>query len=300
MTRARNLGMFLVLSALWGLSFPAIRAGLETLPPLLFATARYLVGGALLLGFLVARGADWRPTTREDHLAVGVAGAFLVAGNSLLFIGQQTVPSGIASILYALIPVLTTGFAAALLPAEDITVRRVTGVVLGLVGVGIIAQPDPSNLVDAELIGMAFVIAASVSVSLGSVLLRVRSPTIGTAPMTAWAMIVGGVLLFGGSLVTGERLSDVTPSVGGLVAIVYLGVFASAVAYVFYFTLLDRFGPLEINLVSYVVPIFATLGGVVLFDESLTLSMVGAFLLIAGGFAVLKARVIAREFGYPA
>ena len=292
--------MFLALSALWGLSFPAIRAGLETLPPLLFATARYVVGGVLLLGFLVARGSDWRPTTREDHLAVAVAGAFLVAGNSLLFIGQQTVPSGIASILYALVPVLTTGFAAALLPAEDITVRRVTGVLLGLVGVGIIAQPDPANLLDSELVGMAFVVAASVSVALGSVLLRVRSPTIGTAPMTAWAMIVGGALLFGGSLVTGERFADVTPSVAGLAAIVYLGVFASAVAYVFYFTLLDRFGPLEINLVSYVVPIFATLGGVVMFGESLTLGMVAAFLLIGGGFAVLKARVIAREVGYPA
>ena len=289
--------MFLGLSALWGLSFPAIRSGLETLPPLLFATARYVVGGALLLGFLVVRGADWRPVTREDRLAVGVAGAFLVAGNSLLFIGQQTVPSGIASILYALIPVLTTGFAAALLPAEDITGRRVAGVVLGLVGVGIIAQPDPANLLDSELVGMAFVVAAAVSVALGSVLLRVRSPRIGTAPMTAWAMLFGGVLLFGGSLATGERLADVTLSLDGLVAVVYLGVFASAVAYIFYFTLLEQFGPLEINLVSYVVPIFATLGGVVMFDESLTLGMVGAFLLIAGGFVVLKARVIAREFG---
>ena len=300
MRHARNLGLFLGLSALWGLSFPAIRAGLETLPPLLFATARYVVGGVLLLAYLVARGADWRPVTREDRLAVFVAGAFLVAGNSLLFIGQQTVPSGIAAILYALIPILTTGFAAALLPSEEITARRMAGVVLGLVGVGIIAQPDPSNLLTAELVGMGFVVAASVSVALGSVLLRVRSPTIGTAPMTAWAMIVGGVLLFGGSLVSGERLGDVTPSLGGLVAIVYLGVFASAVAYVVYFTLLDRFGPLEINLVSYVVPVFATLGGVVLFGEALTPGMVGAFVLIAGGFLVLKARVIARELGYPA
>lgn len=296
--RARNLGLFIALAALWGLSFPAIRSGLETLPPLLFATARYVVGGVLLLGFLVARGTDWRPTTREDRVAVLLAGAFLIAGNSLLFIGQQTVPSGIASILYGLIPILTTGFAAALLPAEPLTWRRVVGVVLGLLGVALIARPDPENLLTAELVGMAFVVAAAVSVALGSVLLRTRTPTIGTAPMTAWAMLVGGVLLFGGSLATGERLADVTLSLDGLVAVVYLGVFASAVAYVVYFTLLERFGPLEINLVSYVVPVFATLGGVVWFEESLTPGMVGAFLLIAGGFLVLKARVVASELGY--
>lgn len=298
MSRVRNLGLFVALSGLWGLSFPAIRAGLETLPPLLFATARYTVGGVLLLAYLVVRGVEWRPRTREDGLAILVAGAFLVAGNSLLFVGQQTITSGIASILYGLIPILTTGFAAMLLPSESLTGRRLVGVALGLVGVGVIAQPDPSNLLSSELVGMAFVVAAAVSVALGSVLLRARSPTVGTAAMTAWAMVVGGALLAGGSLAIGERPADVSPSVGGLLSVVYLAVFASALAYVIYFTLLERFGPLEINLVSYVVPVFATLGGIVLLGESLSPSMVAGFALIAGGFAVLKARLIVRELGY--
>lgn len=298
MNVGRNLALFIALAALWGMSFPAITTGLETLPPLLFAAIRYDVGGAFLLAFLVARGAKWRPETREDGLAICIAGAFLVAGNSLLFVGQQTVPSGIASILYGLIPILTTGFAAVLLPGEPLSTRRVVGVVVGLFGVGVIAQPDPSNLLAAEIVGMAFVVAAAVSVALGSVLLRGRSPTVGVAGMTAWAMLLGGLMLHGGSFAIGERVGDISPSVSGLVAIVYLGVFASALAYVIYFTLLERFGPLEINLVSYVVPIFATVGGIVLLAEELTAAMVVGFLLIAGGFAVLKARVIADELGY--
>jgi drug/metabolite transporter (DMT)-like permease len=296
-TRTRHVGLFVTLAALWGLSFPAIRAGLETMPPLLFATARYGLGGILLLGFVALRQSDWRPRTTEDGVAILLAGAFLVAGNSLLFVGQQTVPSGIASIVYALVPILTTGFAAALLPTEPITGRRIGGVVLGLVGVGVVASPEPGNLLSAELVGVGFVVCASVSVALGSVLLRGRSPTIGTAPMTAWAMLIGGALLLAGSLAIGERPADVTPTLAGLLAVVYLAVFASAVAYVVYFTLLDRFGPLEINLVSYVVPVFATLGGVALHDEVVTPGMVGGFLLVAGGFLVLKARVVARSIG---
>jgi drug/metabolite transporter (DMT)-like permease len=74
----RNLGLFVALSALWGLSFPAISAGLETLPPLLFAAFRYDVGGVLLLAFLVVRGVEWRPETREDGIAILIASGFFV------------------------------------------------------------------------------------------------------------------------------------------------------------------------------------------------------------------------------
>lgn len=295
MTRARDLGLFVALAGIWGLSFPAIRAGLETLPPLLFAAFRYHVGGVALLGIVVIRRADWRPRTREDGVAILLAGVFLIAGNSLLFVGQQTVPSGIAAILYALIPILTTGFAAAVLPAEPLSGRRIVGVVVGLAGVAVIASPDPGNLLSAEVVGTAFVVAAAVSVSLGSVLLRSRTPTIGIGPMTAWAMLVGGLILHGGSLAIGERASQAVPSTVGVVAVVYLGVVASALAYVVYFTLLERYGPLEINLVSYLVPVVATAGGVLLFEEVVAPTMVVGFVLIAGGFVVLKARVVAAE-----
>lgn len=296
MSRGRNAALFIAVSALWGLSFPAISAGLSSLPPLLFAAFRYDIGGILLLGFLAVRGTDWRPRTREDWIAISIAAVFLMTGgNSLLFIGQQTVPSGIAAVLFALIPILTAGFAAVLLPDEPVTTRRLIGVVTALVGVGIIAQPDPSNLFQAELIGIAFVLGAAASVALGSVLLRRRSPTVGIQAMTAWAMVLAGVILHGASFATGERASDVTVSAVGVVSVFYLAVFASAVAYVIYFELLDRFGPLEINLVSYVVPVFATAAGIALLGETLTVATIVGFACIATGFAVLKGRTLARE-----
>jgi drug/metabolite transporter (DMT)-like permease len=74
-------------------------------------------------------------------------------------------------------------------------------------------------------------------------------------------------------------------------------VFASAIAYVIYFGLLEQFGPLEINLMSYVVPVFATIGGVVLLDETVTVGTIVGFLLITSGFVVLKARSLADELG---
>ena len=300
MSTARNVGLFVALSALWGFSFPAITAGLDSLPPLLFAAFRYDLGGALLLSYLAARGREWRPRSRSDLAAIVVAGAFIIAGGSLLFVGQLTVPGGVASIIYALIPLLTAGGAALLLPDEPLTRRRLVGVGLGLVGVGIIARPTPGGLLSAELVGIGFVLAAAVSISLGSVLLRRGSPTLGVGAMTAWAMLVGGALLHVGSLTVGERPADITPTTVGIVSVVYLAVFASAVAYLIYFLLLEEFGPLEINLVSYVVPVFATAGGAALLGEELTIGMVAGFGLITAGFVVLKARAIATELGYRA
>lgn len=295
MSRIRNPALFLLLSALWGMSFPAIKTGLDSLPPILFAAFRYDIGGIVLLGYLVASGSKWRPRSREDGVAVLIVAVFVISANGLLFIGQQAVPSGIAAILFGLIPILTAGFAAVLLPSEPITARRLFGVGVGLVGVGIIAQPDPSNLFTTELIGMGYILLSAVSVSLGSVLLRTRSPTVGVGAMTAWAMVVAGGILHTGSFAAGERAADVTFSLLGVAALFYLAVFASAIAYVIYFGLLERFGPLEINLMSYVVPIFATLGGVVLLNETITVGTVVGFLLITSGFVVLKARPLADE-----
>ena len=298
MSKLRNIGLFVALSSIWGLSFPAITAGLDSIPPVLFAAFRYDLGGAVLLGYLIIRGAEWQPTSRADGVSIIISGVFLIAGNSLLFIGQQTVPSGIASILYGLVPLLTAGFAAALLPSEPITTRQLVGVGAGLIGVAVIAQPDPSNLFTTELFGMGFVLTAAVSVALGSVLLRRLTPTLGIGAMAAWGMVTGGAILHVVSFAIGERFSHVTPTPIGVISVVYLAVLASAVGYVIYLLLLEEFGPLEINLVSYVVPIFATIGGIVLLGEVLTSTMALGFALIASGFVIMKGRTIAVELGY--
>ena len=107
MSRPYATALFAVLATMWGLSFPAISVGLEHLPPLLFAAFRYDTAAVLLLGYAAVAADDWRPAGRNDLEAVVWGGLFLVAGNGLLFIGQQTVPSGVAAILQALVPILT-------------------------------------------------------------------------------------------------------------------------------------------------------------------------------------------------
>jgi len=182
-SRYRGAALFVGLGCLWGGSFPAIEVGLETFPPVLYAAFRYDIAGLLLLGYAAVATDRWRPR-RADLPALLGAGVFLVAGNSLLFVGQQFTTSGVASVLYSLIPVLTTGVAWLLLPTERHSPVGLVGVLLGLAGVAVIARPDPANLLAPDVVGKGLILAAAVSVALGSVLTRRYESTLPDAPCT--------------------------------------------------------------------------------------------------------------------
>ena len=281
---------------MWGLSFPAISVGLEYLPPLLFAAFRYDVAAALLLVYVAVTTDEWLPHARNDLEAVAGGGIFLVAGNGLLFIGQQTVPSGVAAILQALVPILTALWALGLL-GERLSGVGAVGVALGLLGVGLIVQPDPGNLLAADTVGRLIVVGQVLSVSLGGVLVQRAEPSIPRASLTAWSMLVGGVVLHVLSVVARETPTGAALAPTAVGAIVYLGVFSTALAFIIYFTILGEYGAFEASLVAYLVPIVATVAGVLLLGEAISYVSVAGFGVVCVGFALLKRHALVEFVG---
>jgi drug/metabolite transporter (DMT)-like permease len=106
-------------------------------------------------------------------------------------------------------------------------------------------------------------------------------------------MLVGGIILHGVSTGLGEPFSLPTTVEAGL-AVAYLGVFATALAFVIYFTLLEVRGALETSLVAYLVPVVATVAGAVFLGESVTSSTMVGFLTVFAGFVVLKHEAISE------
>lgn len=294
MSRIRATAPFLLLATLWGFSFPAISVGLESLPPVLFAAFRYDVAAVLLLAAAAVRASNrtWIPSERADLLAVLSGGVFLVAGNAFLFMGQQTVPSGVAAIIQGLVPIATALWALFWLPEEWVTPVGAVGIVVGFLGVGLVIRPDPTNLLQADLVGKLLVCLQVASVALGGVLVQRADPTLERVALSGWSMGIGALLLHVVSQTVGE--SVLVPSGLALGAVVYLGVFATAIAFFLYFTLLARYGALETSLVAYAVPVVATIAGVILLNERITtLSLVG-FVVIFVGFVLLKRQAIAE------
>ena len=288
--RRRSVVFFAVASLLFGGTFVAAKAGLNYLPPLLFVALRFDVAAVVLGGYAVATTSreELLPRTVGDAVGILSTGVLVIGlSNALLFVGQQHVSSAVGSIIFSLNPILTPVFAGALLADERLSKRGGLGLLIGLVGVGLVVGVDPSNLLGGAAASKGILFAGAVCGALGSVLIRWADTTVSSTVRTAWALPVAALLTHGLSGAAGESLAAATWTPAALAALAYVGVFAGAVAYIAYFGLLDRVGAIQGNLVFYVVPVVATLGGSALLGESIsTLTLVG-FATIFAGFAVL-------------
>ncbi|MCT9097497.1 EamA family transporter [Haloarchaeobius sp. HME9146] len=298
MTRYRNVSLFLVLAAVWGSAFMAIKAGVADIPPVLFAALRYDIAGVLMLGYAVYAVDDWLPRSRAGWLEVVIGGVFMIAAyHALLFVGETgPVSSGAAAVLVALSPVLTTAFARLLLPDEPVTPETWLGMFLALVGVAVLVHPDPDALLSDAVVSKLLVFGAAAAFALGSVLTRRIDSDISIEAMEAWSMLLGALLMHAVSIaMPSESFALIQWTPRAIASLVYLSIFASALGFLIYFDLLDRLGPVEINMVSYVAPVFAALSGWAVLGDTVDVYTVVGFVIIFAGFAVVKRRALAAE-----
>lgn len=295
-SRYRTTGLFLVAAMLTGGMYVANKAGLPYLPPVFFASLRFLVAAVLLLPYVALRSEPLRPRTRTDYLTILVAGGFVVgAANVFLFVGQQFTTSATAAILVSLSPILTVGLAAVVLPESRLSRRGIVGTVLGFLGVSIVAYPDSGAQLSVTMFGVGSVFLAAVSLAAGSVALRHLRNSLSPLAVTAWATLVGGLAMLTLSVVRGEPVQTVSWTRVAVVAVVYNGVVATPVGYVAYFSLLESVGPVRVNLLTYASPLVTALLGWKLLGEAVSLATLGGFVVIAAGFLLVEYRTLTRE-----
>lgn len=288
--------LFALLAALWGGSFVWIEVGLDYFPPLSFAALRYDVAGLLVVAYAAATVDRWRPRGRE-WLPVAVTGVFVIgAYHGLLFLGIQHVTGAVAAVLIGLTPVFTAGFAAALHRGEGFDAPRVGGVLLGFLGVAVVAGIGPAGLAGNNAGGVLLVLGGSVAYALGTVL----APEGDSLPLRTtegWAMLGGSALLHVWALARGESIGSVSWTPEAIVAFAYLTVLAGAVAFLLYFHLLAAVGPTELNLVGYVEPLVAAAVAWALLGQVVGPRTLVGFVCILAGFALVKHVELRRLLG---
>jgi len=300
--RHRNLVLFATLATVWGSAFVAIKAGLGTPAepagffetPVLFAALRFDIAGVVMIGYAAVATDRLRPESRREWASVlSTAVLIITLYHALLFVGETdpAVTSAAAAIVVSLSPVLTAGFSRLLLPSERLTPLGVAGLLLGFVGVAILAVEDPRRLTVAP--GLVAVFFAILAFAAGSVINRRLDVALPDASLEAWAMVIGAVLLHVGSLAVGESPADVTVTPRAIGALLFLALVASAVGFLIYFDLLARLGPIEINLVSYAAPVVTALVGFLFLREVIDAQTVLGFTVILAGFLLIKRRAVA-------
>lgn len=284
----------LVVYCVWGSTYLAIRVGVETIPPLLLAAVRYLVAGAVLypiavrLGGPAVRAAD-RPGRRQWAAAAVVGTLLLTIGNGGVSYAEQTVPSGLAALLVATVPLWMV---AADRAVNSAPVGRLAALALavGFVGVAILSQPGGGA---GDLTGVVTLLAASASWGLGSVLSgRLALPS-RPLPGAAMEMITGGAILLAASAARGELagLDIGRVSLGSAVALLYLIGPGSLLALSAYVLALQRLPTGTVSTYAYVNPVVAVLLGALLLDEAITSRIVaGAAVVVTAVALTLTAR----------
>jgi len=288
----------LIVYVVWGSTYLAIRVGVETMPPLLMAAARNLVAGVIM--FPVAMGARRRAIRdgqalarwpgRAEWLGCATVGVLLLVANGLVGVGEKTVPSGLAALLVATVPLWLLGFDAVLNHAR-LGLAPVAGLVLGLAGVGLLSGlGDGSGRVSA--VGVVIILGAASMWALGTIM--TRRVTIPSRPALASGMelLCGGVALLALAAAGGEfgslHLAEV--SWRSWLALGYLIVIGSIVAFSAYGIAVRALPTATVATYAYVNPVIAVLLGALILNERLTPAMFGGGALIVGAVVLVVRR----------
>ena len=267
---ATEWGLLVFLSFIWGGSFFFNAVAVAALPPFTIVAARVVLGAVFLYLVLRASGARL-PTDRESWLAFAVMG-FLnnVVPFSLIVWGQKYIPSGLASILNATTPFFTVLVAHWLTHDERMTPLRVTGIIIGFVGVVVMIGVDALAHAGDHLLADLAVLAASVSYAFSVVYAR-RFSRRGLAPLATATGQIGAsaVMMVPIALLIDAPWTLAVPSLQVFGALIGLGGLATCLAYVIYYRILATAGSVNLMLVTLLIPVSAVLLGTLFLGERL-------------------------------
>jgi drug/metabolite transporter (DMT)-like permease len=280
---------WLAVCFIWGTTYLAIRVGLETLPPMLFAGLRFTVAGALLFAFVrgwqgasLPKGKEWLSQALVGLMLLGV-------GNGVVVWAEQWVESGPAALLVATSPFWVIGFERLNRHGERVGMRVLAGMLVGFVGLLLLVAP---NLYGAALsinyiLGMLAIQVGCASWSGGSVYAKQHHSKVTPLMSAAVQMLIAGAALTLLGTVTGEwRVLNFSGR--SLSALAYLIVFGSIIAYGSYTYAVQTLPLSLVSTYSYINPVIAVLLGWAILSEPMGWRVIAATLIILSGVALVK------------
>jgi len=274
---------FAIIYFVWGSTFLAIRVGVREVPPFLLAGMRFLVAGIVLYGWMRGRGTP-SPTLRQWGSASFLAILIFVLDYGLLFWAERRVPSGIAAVMMATIPVFMALAEIAFLRTQRLTLRLGLALLVGMAGVGVLVGHAMSlGEAPVDTAGACALIVAAISWSVAASLSR-KLPLPAAKAMSSGAqMLAGGVLLTLTAALLGEFRGFHVQAVSreAWLALAYLIVAGSIVGFTAYVWLIHHESPTKVGTYAYVNPVVAVLVGYFLGGEAIgPRTIVGTLLVL--------------------
>jgi len=290
----KTLLAFAIIYFVWGSTFLAIRVGVREVPPFLFAAMRFSVAGLALYVWMLAHR-EPSPSRRQWTSATLLALLIFVCDYGLLFWAEQRVPSGIAAVMLATIPVFMALSEIIFLRTQQVTVRLALALLIGIAGVAVLMSRSLSlGGAPIDRAGAVALIVASISWSVSSILTRKLSLPPSKGMSSGAQMLLGGILLALAAAALGEfrnfHLSSV--SRGTWLSLLYLIVAGSIIGYTAYLWLLHHESPTKVGTYAYVNPVVAVFVGYFFGGEALGLrTILGTLCVLISVVVITTTRV---------
>ncbi len=286
----------LVIYVVWGSTYLAIRIVVGTMPPLLSAGGRFLIAGLVLFAYLVIRrGLGSIRLSRREWLGASFVGvALLLGGNGLVMLGERDVPSALAALIIAVIPLYVVILRR--LFGESIRTMTVLGVVIGVIGVAVLVVPrgiDGSVAIG----GLLLLMLAPISWSIGTYFSKRVELPVDALASTGAQMLVGGAALTIVGLLLGEAglFQPERFSFDSLVAFGYLVIFGSVLAYTAYTWLLQHASVSKVATYAFVNPVVAIALGAWFGEDINAMMLIGAAMIVVAVAIVVRTESRSRQ-----
>lgn len=275
--------VWLILCVIWGSTWLFIKLGLEDLPPITFAGIRFVIACAILFVLIRVRGIAL-PDNRRDWGLLALTGVLSFCLNyGLVFWGEQYISSGLAAVLQATLPAFGLVIAHFHLPGERMTWSKIFGVVLGFLGVAVVFSNQLAIAGGKALAGSIALVLSALFAAYSNVLVKAYGRKLEPAILSGGQMFFGLIpLLLIGIPLEGNPLHfHWTPM--ALVALLYLAVVGSVIAFMLYYWLVHNMDVTKTMLISLITPVVAVVLGMVVLGEDLSWRTVAGGIMIMVG-----------------
>lgn len=282
-----NVLLLLILGVIWGSSYLLIKVAVADVPALTLVAGRLTLATLIMGSFLRILGLSMPRDRRmwQVYLVLGLLNTALPY--SLISWGEQHIPSVLAALLSAVMPIFTVILVYFFGEDEKVSLAKIGGVIIGFAGVGLLILPELDQGIQASFWGQLAVASASLSYAGAAIYARRRLR--GEPPLlSTTGQLASGMFLMVPLSLIFDRPFSLSPSVSALASWLGLVIFGTVIAYILYFVLIERTSATFVSLVTYIIPISGLVFGALVLDEALSISMVGSLALILLGVLLVR------------
>jgi putative membrane protein PagO len=284
--------VWLLLCFIWGSTWLFIKLGLKDLPPLTFAGIRFVIAALIILSLIALRRVHL-PTKGRDIGFLAITGVLSFSLNyGLVFWGEQYITSGLAALLQSTLPAFGLIIAHLYLPGERMTLAKIAGVLLGVIGVGVIFSNQLQVSGPRALWGSAALVLSAFCAAYANVLVKAHGGNLDPAVLAGGQMFFGLIpLLILGIAFEGNPFHFHWTRMA-VVALFYLAIVGSVIAFMLYYWLVQHMDVTKTMLIALVTPVTAVILGMIVLNEHLDWrTLAGGAMIISGiGLIILRRR----------